>query len=193
VKRTARLGPILLALALLLSGCSLRSAMPSATLVTSTPTPLPTLPPAPPPVDASSTSAFDNAAGNCVDAANQAISLIAEAAAGRFASTGFNVDMHLALEPHGPTSGCAVPPVHITSYRQYVSSAQLTVWALDSAWVNAGSAVKQLWLADVLNALLALYPRAVINVQVLYNGAPCGSAALGAGPAGSRRINPSCS
>ena len=193
MKRVVLLLPMLLALALLLSGCSLSSVMPSATLVSSTPTPVPTLPPAPPPVDASSTSAFDNAAGNCVDAANQAIKLIAEAAAGRFSDTGFNVDMHLALEPHGPTSGCADPPARIARYRQYVSSARLTVWALDSAWVNAGSGVKQLWLANVLNALLALYPRAEISVQVLYNGAPCGSAALGSGPAGSRRINPTCS
>jgi hypothetical protein len=192
MKRVVRLLPVLLALALLLSGCSLSSVMPSATLVSPTPTPVPTLPPAPP-VDESSTGAFDNAAGNCVDAAHQAIKLIAEAAAGHFTNAGFNMDMHLALEPHGPTSGCADPPGHIASYRQYVSSAYLTVWALDSGWVNAGSAVKQLWLADVLNALLALYPRAEISVQVLYNGAPCGSAAMGSGPAGSRHLNPTCS
>src|SRR5437763_8360411 len=100
---------MLLALALLLSGCSVSSVMPSATLVSSTPTPAPTVPPAPP-VDQSSTSAFDNAAGNCVDAASQAITLIAEAAAGSITGTGFNMDMHLALEPHAPTSGCANPP-----------------------------------------------------------------------------------
>ena len=185
--------PVLLALALLLSGCSVRSVMPSATLVSATPTPAPTPPLAPPPVDQSSTGTFDNAAGNCVDAASQAIKLIAEAAAGRFTDTGFNMDMHLALEPHGPNSGCADPPAHIANYRQYVSSVHLTVWALDSGWVNAGSAVKQLWLADVLNAVLALYPRAEIRVQVLYNGAPCGSAAMGAGHAGSRQLNPTCS
>ena len=181
-----------LALALLPSGCALSSVMPSATLVSPTPTPVPALPPAPP-VDQSSTSAFDSAVGNCVDAANQAIKLLADDAAGRFTDTGFNMDMRLALEPHGPTSGCADPPARIASYRQYVSAAHLTVWALDSVWVNTGSAVKQLWLADVLNALLALYPRAEISVQVLYNGAPCGSAAMGSGPAGSRRINPICS
>jgi hypothetical protein len=193
VKQVFLLMPMLLALVLLLSGCSASSIMPSATLVSSTPTPAPTLPQAPPLVDQSSTSTFDNAAGNCVDAANQAIKLIAAAAAGRFTDAGFNMDMHLALEPHGPTSGCADPPAHIASYRQYVSAAQLTVWALDSGWVNAGSAVKQLWLADVLNAVLALYPRAEIRVQVLYNGAPCGSAAMGAGHAGSRQLNPTCS
>ena len=132
-------------------------------------------------------------AGNCVDAANQAIKLIAAAATGRFTGSGYNMDMHLALEPHDPHSGCADAPAHIERYRQDVSSAQLTVWALDSVWVNAGSAVKQLWLADVLNALLALYPRAEISVQVLYNEAPCGGASMGSGHAGSRQINPTCS
>jgi hypothetical protein len=199
VKRTILLVPVLAALALLLGGCSIKAVvpsvkavLPSTNLVSSTPTPVPTLPPAPP-VDRSSTGAFDNAAGNCVDAASQAIKLIADTAAGRFAGTGFNMDMHLALEPHAPTSGCDDPPPRVKSYRQYVSSAQLTVWALDSVWVNAGSAAKQLWLADVLNALLALYPRAAVSVQVLYNGAPCGSASMGSGNAGSRQFNPTCS
>src|SRR5438067_13005936 len=105
---------MLLALALLLSGCSVSSMMPSATLVSATPTPAPTVPPAPP-VDQSSTGAFDNAVGNCVDAASQAIKLIADAAAGRFTGPGFNMDMRLALQPHGPTSGCADPPPHLPS------------------------------------------------------------------------------
>jgi len=184
--------PLLLALALLLSGCSARSVMPSATLVSATPTPAPTLPLAPPLVDQSSTSTFDNAAGNCVDAANQAIKLITGAAAGRFTDTGFNMDMHLALEPHGPTSGCADSPAHIKRYRQYVNSAQLTVWALDSGWANANLTFKQQWLVDLLNALLALYPRAEVSVQVFYNGAPCGSISIGTGNGGSRQINPTC-
>ena len=194
MKRAFLLVPILVALALLLGGCSVRSVIPSANLVSSTPTPVPTLPPTPPPAaDQSSTSAFDNAAGNCVDAANQAIKLIAAAATGRFSGSGYNMDMHLALEPHGPNSGCAGSPAQIKRYRQYVNSAQLTVWALDSGWVNASTAIKQQWLVGVLNALLALYPSAAVGVQVLYNDAPCGSISIGSGNGGGRQINPTCS
>lgn len=158
-----------------------------------TPTPRPSPIPTTPPVDQSGTQAFDNAAGNCVDAANQAISLAQQAAAGRFGNNSiFNMDMHLALDPHSPDSGCADSPAHITQYRQYVSVATLTVWALDTQWYYAGTTIRQQWLADVLGALASLYPRANKSVQVMYNGAPCGSAHVGAGQGGQRQFDLTC-
>jgi hypothetical protein len=193
VRRTLLLAPLLVALPLLLSACSVQSLLPSATLVGSTPTPVPTALPTAPPVDQSSTTAFDNAAGNCVDAANQAITLTQQAAAGRFGNNSiFNMDMHLDLEPHGPNSGCADSPAHVARYRQYVSAATLTVWPLDSQWYYAGTAIRQQWLADMLGALQSLYARAHIDVNVIYNGTPCGSASIGFGKGGERQFNMSC-
>lgn len=194
MKQRILLGAALLALALGLSGCSVQSLLPSTTLVSATPTAVPTpLPTAAPPVDQSSTNAFDNAAGNCVDAANQAINLMSEAAAGRFGGSAFNMDMTLNLEPAGPD--CAGSPARIAHYRQdVVGSATLTVWPLDSVWGNSYSAIRQQWLLDVLNALARLYPHANVAVQVhsASDGAVCGSASLTFGGGGSRRVDTSC-
>lgn len=183
---------LLLALALSASACSLKSALPSTTLLSATPTPLPTPQPTQPPVDQSSIDSFDNNAGNCVDAANQAISLIQQAAAGHFGNSFFNMDMSLELEPHDPNSGCA-DSAHIAHYRQdVVYKAALTVWPLDYVWSNAGPTIRQQWLADVLNTLVKLYPRANSSIQVMYNGLPCGSAAIGTGKSGTPQIDTSC-
>jgi hypothetical protein len=184
---------LLALLPLLLGGCSAQALIPSPTLVGATATPRPALPTPPPPVDQSDTSAFDNAAGNCVDAANEAISLAQQAAAGRFGNNSiFNMDMRLELQPHGPNSGCSDSPAHVKQYRQYVSAATLTVWPLDSQWYYAGTPIRQQWLADVLGALTSLYPRAQKSIQVVYNGAPCGSASIGSGQGGARQFDLSC-
>ncbi len=185
--------PLVALLPLLLGGCSAEALLPSPTLVGATPTPRPALPTPPPPVDQSGASAYDNAAGNCVDAANQAISLAQQAAAGRFGNNSiFNMDMRLELQPHGPDSGCADSSDHVRQYRQYVSVAALTVWPLDSQWYYAGTPIRQQWLADVLGALTSLYPRAEKSIQVMYNGAPCGSARIGSGQGGERQFDLSC-
>lgn len=192
VKRVVLVALPLTTLALLLSACSLSSLVPSATLVSATPTPVPTAPPTAPAVNPAMANGFDNNAGNCADAANEAIGLIGDAAAGRFGSSFFNMDMSLALEPHGPNSGCA-DATHIGHYRQYaVYSAQLTVWPLDYVWPNAGPVIRQQWLVDVLNVLSKQYPRATINVQALYNGVQCGTATIGPGKNGAPQIDPSC-
>ncbi len=190
--RRGILALMLLAPALLLSGCSVQSLMPSTTLVGSPPTAVPTPLPTAPPIDLSGANAYDKAAGNCADAASQAINLMSEAAAGRFGGSGFNMDMKLELQPNGPD--CADSPAHIGRYRQTVSSARLTVWPLDSTWVSSWTAIRQQWLLDVLNTLTRLYPKATTSIQVMStnDGALCGSASIGFGSGGSRQIDTSC-
>lgn len=195
MNRAFLLAPVLLALALSLSlsGCSVKALLPSTTLVSATPTPAPTPPPtAAPPADQSSSNAFDNAAGNCADAANQAITFMSDAAAGRFGGSAFNVDMRLELDPTG--SDCAASPAHISRYRQTVSSARLTVWPLDSVWTNSYISIRQQWLLDMVNTLVRFYPRANNSVQVFSSssGALCGSASIGFGSGGARQIDTSC-
>jgi hypothetical protein len=71
-----------------------------------------------------------------------------------------------------------------------VTSATLNVWPLDSLWLNAGPAIRQQWLVDVLNTLLSRYSHAQVSIQVIYNGVQCGSATIGPGVA--RQIYPAC-
>ncbi len=181
----------LLLLLPLLSGCSLRSVLPSATLVGTTPTPEPTARPTEAPVNSADTLGYDTKAGNCPDAATQAIAFASASGAGRYGGTPFSVDMSLDLEPHDPRSGCAGAGKMLTVYRQeQVYSAHLTVWSLDANWQGAQAAIRQQWFSDALNALRALYPKAGLRINISVYGAACGSAAGGAGQA--RQINGNC-
>ncbi len=181
----------LLLLLPLLSGCSLRSVLPSTTLVGTTPTPEPTALPTAAPVNGSDTLGYDTRAGNCPDAATQAIAFAGASGAGRYGGTPFSMDMSLDLEPHDPRSGCASAGKILAVYRQEgVYSAHLTVWALDANWQGAQAAIRQQWFSDVLNALRTLYPKAGLQISASAYGAACGSAAGGAGQA--RQINGDC-
>lgn len=194
VKKAILIAPLMLALALLLSGCSVTALIKNPTLVGPTPTPVPTALPTAPPPAASGADGYDSGAGNCPDAANEAITLINQAAAGDFGGgSAFTMDMNLALQPNG--SGCADPPSLITHYRQeVVSSAMLTVWPLDSTWLGAGPSIREQWLVDVLNALNHLYTKATININVVSttSGNACGSASLSLGPGGARQVDATC-
>lgn len=196
VKRLVLIAPLLLALALLLSGCSVTALVKNPTLVGPTPTPRPTALPTAPPLNPSSVTGFDTGAGNCLDAANEAITLINQTAAGTYGGgSSFTMDMKLTLEPGGPGSGCADPPSRIAHYRQdVVSAATLTVWPLDSTWLGAGPTIRDQWLVDVLNTLYHLYSRATISINVVSTntGNPCGSASLSLGQGGTRQVDPNC-
>lgn len=184
---------LIAAVGVLCSACSIRSFVPSTTLVSETPTPMPAPFPTTPPLNPHNTAGFDSNAGNCPDAANASISLANRSAGGEFAGSAFSMDMHLSLTPSGASSGCSGSPTQIQKdYRQYVSGAHLTAWPLTSSWGYSAGAIRQQWLAGVLDALLHLYPRATITVNVINNGFPCGSASIGGGATSLRAINGSC-
>lgn len=186
----------LLALALSLSGCSVTSLLARPTLVGPTPTPVPTALPTAAPLNPAGVTGFDTGAGNCADAANEAIALISQSAAGDFGGgSAFTMDMRLELTPGGSGSGCADPPARLSHYRQYVvSTARLTVWPMDSVWLGAGPTIREQWLVDVLNALNHLYTHAQITISVIStnSGNACGSASLGAGSGGARQVDATC-
>jgi len=184
VKRTFLVVPLLLLFPLLQTACSVPTVLPSTALVESSPTPVPTAIPTAAPLNAANTSGFDTHAGNCVDAANQAIALIKKAAAGDFAGNAFTTDMQLSLQPSGTHAGCAATGESLRAYQQYANSAQLQVWALDTNWYYAAQTTRQNWLEAVLHYLLDIYPRADITIKVFNNNVPCGTASVGAGQSG---------
>lgn len=192
VKRALLLLAALLACTLLLSACSPASLIPSSDLAVPTPTATPSPAPAASPATGVSPSAYDSAAGNCVDAANNAISLINASATGAYGSSYFNLDMRLTLDPH-TGAACASGGAKLKSYRQSVGVAELSVYPLDGQWYYAGTVTRSAWLTDVLNRLRSLYPSADITVKVTYNGSPCGSASIGSGVGHERQINGDCS
>ncbi len=187
MKRAFLVAPLLL-LPLLQTACATPSFVPSTTLVASSPTPAPTAIPTAAPVNAADTAGFDTHAGNCVDAANQAIALIRKAAAGDFAANAFTTDMRLDLAPSD--ARCASTGSALKTYQQHVSSARLQVWALDTNWYYAAPTTRQNWLEGVLHDLLSIYPTADIDVKVFTNGTTlCGTASIGAGQSGAPLIN----
>ena len=190
VKRFFLVAPVLLLLSMALGGCSISATMPSTTLVAATPTPAPTPLPTAAPANPASATGFDTHAGNCLDAANQAIVLVQKTANGDFAGNAFTTDMRLDLEPHDAHTGCAAAGQALHNYQQYVNGAQLQVWTLDNNWSYASQTTRQNWLQGVLHYLLGIYPRADIGVKVYTtNGGLCGTAAVGAGQGGSPSIN----
>ncbi len=189
VKRAFLVAPLLLSLPLLQTACSVPTVLPSTALVASSPTPVPTPIPTAAPLNAADTTGFDMHAGNCVDAANQAIALIKKAAAGDFAGNAFTTDMRLSLEPSDAHAGCAATGESLRTYRQHANSAQLQVWALDTNWYYAAQTTRQNWLEAVLHYLLDIYPRADITVKVFNNNVLCGTASVGAGQSGKPLID----
>ncbi len=184
-------------LALLLSGCTLRQALPDTRLVGVTPTPEPTALATEPPTNAG-VNGYDLKAGNCVDAAAEAIELITNAGSGTYGGTSFTMDMRLTLDPIGvkpndPRTGCAATGKTLSFYRhQAVSTVQLKVYALTNLWPNAQPVVRRQWLEDVLNVLIARYPKANVTINTLANNAPCGSALISFGSNVGRQINDAC-
>lgn len=194
MKRAILVILVLALLPLVQTACATPSIIPSTTLVESTPTPIPTAAPTDAPINVSNARGFDTRAGNCADAANQAIALSQKAAAGQFGGVSFNMDMHLDLEPSTGAAGqgCAASGQTLQTYQEYVNTAQLQVWALDNGWYNAAQTTRQQWLSDVLAYLLRLYGHANITITVNANDAPCGSASAGAGQSGRPQINAAC-
>jgi len=190
VRRFFLVAPVLLLLSMALAGCSISASMPSTTLVASTPTPAPTALPTAAPANPANATGFDTHAGNCLDAANEAIVLVQKTANGDFAGNAFTTDMRLDLEPHDAHTQCAATSQALHNYQQYVNAAQLQVWALDNNWSYASQTTRQNWLQGVLHYLLGIYPRADIGVKVYTtNGALCGTASVGAGQGGTPSIN----
>ncbi len=174
-------------LPLLQTACATPSFVPSTTLVAASPTPIPTAIPTAAPANAADAAGFDTHAGNCVDAASQAIVLIKKAAAGDFVGNAFVTDMQLTLTPRDQR--CAATGGALKAYQQYVNSVRLQVWALDNNWYYAAVTTRQSWLEGVLHYLLGIYPRADITIKVSANGATCGTASVGAGQAGAPLVN----
>jgi len=187
VRRAFLLLPLLL-LPLLQTACATPSFVPSTTLVESSPTPVPTAIPTAAPANAASAAAFDTHAGNCVDAANQAIALIRKAAAGEFVGNAFTTDMRLDLGPSDQR--CAATGDALKTYQRHVGSVRLQVWALDNSWYYAAPTTRQNWLEAVLHYLLGVYPQANVTINALTpTGAACGTASIGAGQAGTPAVN----
>lgn len=184
-------------LALLLSGCTLRQALPDTRLVGLTPTPAPTALATAPPTNAG-VDGYDLRAGNCVDAANEALDLITNAGNGAYGGTPFTMDMQLTLDPigvkpHDPSTGCAATGKTLSFYRrQAVSTVQLKVYALTNLWPNAQPVVRQQWLENVLNVLIERYPKANITINAFANNVPCSSALLSIGSSVGRQVNGVC-
>jgi len=174
-----------------LVGCSISASVPSTTLVESTPTPGPTALPTAAPANPVDATGFDTHAGNCLDAANQAIVLVKKTANGDFAGNAFTTDMRLDLEPHDAHTQCAAAGQALRTYQQYVNGAQLQVWDLGNNWSYASQTTRQNWLQGVLHYLLGIYPRADIGVKVYTttSGGLCGTASVGAGQGGTPSIN----
>ncbi len=190
MKKLLFLAPMLL-LILLQTACATPSFVPSTTLVQSSPTPVPTTIPTVQPLNPPGAAGFDTQAGNCLDAANQAIILIKKAANGDFAGTAFTTDMSMDLEPHD--SRCMATGHMLNTYQQYVASVRLQVWMLDNNWYYAAATTRQSWLETVLHYLLGTYTHAGLNVRVFVNDKPCGSASIGPGQAGTPSVVSECS
>jgi len=184
-------------LTLILSGCTLRQALPSTRLVGLTPTPEPTALATVPPNNAG-VNGYDLKAGNCVDAADEAIDLITKAGAGSYGGTPFTMDMHLSLDPVGvkpndPSSGCAATGKVLSFYRrQAVAVVQLNVYVLTTLWASVQPVVRRQWLENVLNVLVERYPKANVTINVFSNNTPCGSALVSFGSNTGRQINDGC-
>ncbi len=155
--------PLLLPLlALSLSGCSTQSISllnpPAATVVK--PTAVSTL--QPPQV---LSTGYDQFAGNCPDAVSEDTDLIAYAN-----SQNYNFDMELQIKP---TLGCDADPKSptYTNFLRQVGEANLTMNALDTAWVYGYVYTRDTFLTSVFAHLQEHYPSlAKVTVTVLYGG-----------------------
>lgn len=150
-------------LALSLCGCSAHSfsVLPLAA-PTNTPPAVVTATVPPPSV---SQNGFDSFAGNCADAANEDVALIDYAA-----TQNYNFDMQLQIKP---TLGCDADPASST-YRTFirqVTDANLTMNALDTAWIYGYVSTRDLFLQSMFTTLQKHYPSlGNVVITITYNG-----------------------
>lgn len=166
---------LLLALPLLLSGCQVAGIDVSLTPATPVPShaaSLGTAVPAQRTAAAAPTPAFDLQAGNCPEAAEQAIESIAFAA-----QRGANLDARLELSP--VTVGCGGAADALATYRARVTSASLTMFVIDGTWPNLFLASRSALLRDLMGRLHRLYPAAICKVLVYQGDSVLGSVTLG--------------
>jgi hypothetical protein len=157
----------------LLSGCSVAGVNLAFNATPATPVAVPgTAAPAEGTAAAVPTPAFDLQAGNCPDAATQAISFVVDAR-----NKGFNLDMRLDLGP--VTALCGASDAALATYRARVTHANLSAWVLDGSWSSFALASRITWLDDMLRRLHGLYPAAIVNVWVYQDQTVLGSAILG--------------
>jgi hypothetical protein len=118
------------------------------------------------------TPAYDLQAGNCPDAANQAIALMTFVQ-----SKGYNLDMQLELAPR--TVLCGQSGSALATYRARVATANLSAWAIDGSWSSFYMASRTMMLHTLLDRLHTLYPAAIARVTVYQADTVLGSGILG--------------
>lgn len=168
----ARAVALLVALSFVLSGCSV---IPKSLQLTAPPTSTPvTLQPlaagAGQPVP---TPAFDASAGNCPDAATQAINLMQYTQA-----QGMTLDIQVALQPLAQCGATAAADV--AAYRMRVTSASLSAYVIDGTWSANTLSVHTALIDNLLAQMHSLYPAATLSINVYYNGSVVGTGQLGA-------------
>ncbi len=156
--------PLLGLIPLMLAGCSSKTISVFSNTSVATPgrpTPVPTA--VPPPLVSS--LGYDQFAGNCPDAAVEDTTLIAYAG-----SQNYNFDMSLTISP---VTGCGADPksaAYATFIRQ-VGQANLTLNALDTAWVYGYVATRDTFLTNLFAQLQMHYPSlAKVTITVQYGG-----------------------
>jgi hypothetical protein len=164
---------LLVLLPLVLSGCTVAGVSLDFNA-----TPAPTVAPAGPavPVEVTAaavpTPAFDLQAGNCPDAAQQAIDVLVDTQ-----TKGLNLDMRLDLGP--VTALCGASGAALGTYRARVTHADLSAYVIDGTWASFPTASRYTLFEDMLRRLHALYPAAIINIAVREDQAVLGTASLG--------------
>ncbi len=164
--------PFLLLLPLILGGCSVGSininlspsAAKKATPVSTTVVD--------PTAQAAPTPAFAMQAGNCPEAANQAITLM-----GYTQSKGANLDPRLELAPLDRR--CGADGADLTTYRARVTSATLNMYVIDGSWSSLYLASRSALLRDLMGRLHRLYPAAICKVLIYQGDTVLGSITLG--------------
>src|SRR5262249_21936775 len=143
---------LLLMLPVVLSGCSVAgvnldfNATPTTQLaVRGTPAPAERT------AEAGPTAAFDLQAGDCPDAAQQAIDMLVDTR-----TKGVNLDMRLDLGPVGVL--CGASGAALATYRARVTHADLSTYVIDGTWSYYPTASRYTLFEDMLRRLHALYP-----------------------------------
>ena len=150
-------------LALSLCGCSAQGfSVLSPAAPTRTPAPAVTSTVPPPSV---SQNGFDSFAGNCADAANEDVALM------NYANTqNYNFDMQLQIKP---TLGCDADTDSSTykTFIRQVADANLTMNALDTAWIYGYVSTRDLFLQSMFTNLQKHYPSlSTAVITITYNG-----------------------
>lgn len=124
------------------------------------------------PVQEAPTPAFAVQAGNCPEAASQAINLLLFTQ-----RRGIDVDMRLQLSPL--SLGCGASGAALATYRGQVVSASLAAYVLDATWASLSVASRTELLMALVGQLHALYPAAIVKAAVYQGDTVLGSGSLG--------------